>query len=180
MWQGKMPNANSFSACRKEIYIEGFFFLLLCLWKQISFTMLYIFIYSGLCWVFVTVRAFLSLWGARATLLVACGLLTAVASLGTGNRQRRLQCCCCTSSGAAVPRAQAQELWHTGLVAPWHVASFRPKDRTRVSCTDHWESPDSVPLSHQGSPTILDVITDLRCKLRLPFQAAQSRHIRLV
>ena len=70
--------------------------------------MLYILIYSGLCWVFVTVRAFLSLWGAGATLLVACGLLTAVASLGTGNRERGLQCCCCTSSGAAVPRAQAQ------------------------------------------------------------------------
>ena len=36
----------------------------------------------------------------------------------------------------AVPgsRAQVQKLWWTGLVAPRHVGSFQPRDRTRVSC----------------------------------------------
>ena len=31
-------------------------------------------------------------------------------------------------------RARAQYLWHTGLVALWHVGSSRDRDRTRVSC----------------------------------------------
>ena len=41
------------------------------------------------------------------------------------------------------PRALAQLLWHTGTVAPRHVASFQPRDWTLVSCTGrrilyHW------------------------------------------
>ena len=31
-------------------------------------------------------------------------------------------------------RAQAQQLWCTGLVGPWHVGSSRTRDRTRVPC----------------------------------------------
>ena len=31
-------------------------------------------------------------------------------------------------------RAQAQQLWHTGLVAPWHVGSSWTRDRTHVPC----------------------------------------------
>ena len=31
-------------------------------------------------------------------------------------------------------RAQAQQLWHTGLAAPWHVRSSRTRDRTHVRC----------------------------------------------
>ena len=31
-------------------------------------------------------------------------------------------------------RAQAQQLWCTGLVAPWHVGSSRTRARTRVPC----------------------------------------------
>ena len=31
-------------------------------------------------------------------------------------------------------RAQTQQLWHTGLVAPWYVGCFQIGDRTRVSC----------------------------------------------
>ena len=33
-------------------------------------------------------------------------------------------------------RAQAQQLWHTGLVAPWHVGSSRTRAQTRVPCID--------------------------------------------
>ena len=32
-------------------------------------------------------------------------------------------------------RAQAQQLWRTGLGAPWHVGSSRTRARTRVPCT---------------------------------------------
>ena len=31
-------------------------------------------------------------------------------------------------------RAQAQQLWHTGLVAPWHVGSSQTRAQTRVPC----------------------------------------------
>ena len=35
-------------------------------------------------------------------------------------------------------RAQAQELWRTVLVPPWHVGSSWTRDRTHVSCTGRW------------------------------------------
>ena len=35
-------------------------------------------------------------------------------------------------------RAQAQRLWHTGLVAPRYVESFWARDRTCVSCIGRW------------------------------------------
>ena len=42
---------------------------------------------------------------------------------------RGLSCC-----GAQAPDAQAQQLWPTGLVAPWHVRSSQTRARTRVPC----------------------------------------------
>ena len=42
---------------------------------------------------------------------------------------RGLSCC-----GAQAPDAQAQQLWLTGLVAPWHVGSSQTRARTRVPC----------------------------------------------
>ena len=35
---------------------------------------------------------------------------------------------------AQAPDAQAQQLWLTGLVAPWHVGSSQTRARTRVPC----------------------------------------------
>ena len=40
-----------------------------------------------------------------------------------------LSCC-----GAQAPDAQAQQLWLTGLVAPWHMGSSQTRSRTRVPC----------------------------------------------
>ena len=48
--------------------------------------------------------------------------LTAVASLVAEHRSR----------------AQAQQLWHTGLAAPWCVGSSWTRDRTCVSCIGRW------------------------------------------
>ena len=42
---------------------------------------------------------------------------------------RSLSCC-----GAQAPDAQAQQLWLTGPVAPWHVGSSQIRARTRVPC----------------------------------------------
>ena len=36
--------------------------------------------------------------------------------------------------GAQAPDAQAQQLWPTGLVAPWHVGSSQTRARTHVPC----------------------------------------------
>ena len=47
----------------------------------------------------------------------------------TGGRVRGLQQLWLTGS-----RAQAQQLWHTGLVAPWHVGSSRTRDQTNAPC----------------------------------------------
>ena len=35
-------------------------------------------------------------------------------------------------------RAQAQQLWRTGLVAPWHVESSQTRARTCVPCIGRW------------------------------------------
>ena len=43
------------------------------------------------------------------------------------SHHRGLSCC-----GAQAPDAQAQQLWLTGLVAPWHVGSSQTRARTRV------------------------------------------------
>ena len=42
---------------------------------------------------------------------------------------RGLSCC-----RAQAPDAQAQQLWLTGLVAPWHVGSSQTRAQTRVPC----------------------------------------------
>lgn len=67
-----------------------------------------------LCWgVWASLVAEDRLRGARASAVAACG------------------------SGVPAPRlrAQAQQLWHTSLVVPWHLGSFRIRDGTRVFCT---------------------------------------------
>ena len=73
--------------------------------------------------------------GARASVVVACGL---------------------RSCGLWTSRAQAQQLWLTGLVAPRHVGSSRTRARTSVACIGRWilnhRATREVPqplLSHQ-------------------------------
>ena len=46
-------------------------------------------------------------------------------------------------------KAQALQLWCTGLVVPQHVGSSQTRDPTLVSCTGRQIS---LPLSHQGKP----------------------------
>ena len=73
------------------------------------------FIYLGLCWVFIAARVFLSLWRAGATLQLRC--------VGLSSHWLILL----WSAGCT---AQAQQLRHLGLVAPWHVGSSRTRDQT--------------------------------------------------
>ena len=64
-------------------------------------------------------EGFLQLWQVGATL--HCG--------ARASHCRGLSCC-----GAQAPDAQAQQLWLTGPVAPWHVGSSQTRARTRVPC----------------------------------------------
>ena len=76
-------------------------------------------------------------WGARAS---HCGGFSCLGAraLGAWAQQLRL----------AGSRAQAHQLWRTGLVAPRHAGSSR--HRGSNPCSLHWQA-DSQPLRHQGS-----------------------------
>ena len=57
-------------------------------------------------------------------------------------------------------RAQAQQLWHMGLVAPRHVESSQTSDWTHVSCIGrqaliHGATQDILPTVYKGMCTIL-------------------------
>ena len=96
------------------------------------------FIYFRLRWVFVAVcrLSLVVASGGYSSLLCAGFSLwwllllqsTGFSSCGTWAQQLWL----------AGSRAQAQQLWHTGLVAPWHVGSSRTRARTSVPCIGRW------------------------------------------
>ena len=76
-------------------------------------------------------RAFSSCGERGLLFVVVHGLLIAVASLVA---EHRLQAHRLQQLWLAGSRAQAQQLWHTGLVVPWHAGSSRTRARTRVPC----------------------------------------------
>ena len=97
----------------------------------IFYLFIYLFIYFWLPWVFIVVcglslvevsGGYSSLWG------VGFSLPWLLLLRSTGSR-----CMCFSSCGA-----RAQELWLTGLVAPWHVGSSRTRAQTHVPCLDRW------------------------------------------
>ena len=93
-----------------------------------NINLLILFIYLWLHWVFVAARGL--------SLVAVCGLLIAVASLVAEHGLQGFSSC---GMGArqlwlAGSGWQAQQLWCTGLVAPWHVGSSRTRARTRVPC----------------------------------------------
>ena len=76
-------------------------------------------------------------------------------------------------------RAEAQELWHTGLIAPPHVGSSQARDRTHASCMGrkipyHWVTMElarfslmcihSHPLPWLPPPTKKLITTNQLCK----------------
>ena len=114
-------------AIRPQVSFFSFFFLIF----------IYLFILAALGLRCCT-RAFCSCgeWGLL--FVVVRGLLIAVASLIAEHRLQAqgLQQLWHTVQQLwlAGSRAQAWQLWHTGLVAPQHVGSSRTRARTRVPC----------------------------------------------
>ena len=99
-------------------------------------------IYCWLCWVIVAPWTSLWLWGPGATLELCClgfslwWLLIAEHGLqSSGSRS-------CSVRAQWLPppasRAQVQQLWHMGLVAPWHVESSQIRDWTYACCIGRW------------------------------------------
>ena len=93
----------------------------------------------GLCCCMAFFLAVVS-WGS--SLVVMCGLPIAVASLVAEHRRQGKQAsvfvACALRSCGSWPRAQAQSLPCTGLVAMHPMGSFRITDWTSVSCTGKW------------------------------------------
>ena len=79
---------------------------------------------------------------------------------------RGLSCC-----RAQAPDAQAQQLWLTGLVAPWHMGSSQTRARTRVPCISRQilnhcatrEAPFMTLLANLCSHSQSQGTTDLLC-----------------
>ena len=106
---------------------------------------LFIFIYSflaalGLC---CCAQAFSSCGeqGCYSSLRCACFSLWWLLLLrSTGSRHAGFSSCGMRAHQLWLTgsRAQAQQWWRTGLVAPWHMGSSWTRDRTRVPCIGRW------------------------------------------
>ena len=96
------------------------YFIFFCSTEFLFFFNLFIYLFIFCCFgSSFLCEGFLQLWRAGATL----------------HRHARVSHCRGLSHcGAQAPDAQAQYLWLTGLVAPWHVGSSQTKARTRVPC----------------------------------------------
>ena len=89
---------------------------------------IYLFIYFWLCWVFGSCEGPLQPRQAGATPHRGAG--TALHRGARASHHRGPPRC-----GAQAPDAQAQQLWLTGPVAPWHAGSSQTRARTRVPRT---------------------------------------------
>ena len=129
---------------KQKIYIQNGIFYLIYFW---------------LCWVFVAAQALFQLQQTRATLqlwYVDFWLQRFLSLWGMGSRALGLQQLQWVSSVVEVPssRARAQQLWpRTQLPPTCGIFS----DQILNPCLLHWQV-DSLPVSHQGSPTKWDIL----------------------
>ena len=104
---------------------------------------MYLFIYFWLHWVLVAVCG-LSLAAASGGYSSLCctgfSLRWLLLLRSTGSRRTGFSSCGLRAQQLWLmgSRAQAQQLRHTGLVAPRHVGSSRTRDGTRVPCLGRW------------------------------------------
>ena len=118
---------------------------------KIIFFKIHLFIYLfmaalGLC---CCTRAFSSCIDRGLLFVAVRRLLIAVASLVA---EHRLQARGLQQLWLAGSRAQAQQLWRTGLGTPRHVGSSRTRARTRVPCIGR-----QILNRHEGSPSPIKI-----------------------
>ena len=101
---------------------------------------IYLFIYFWLRWVFVAARELSLVVVSRGYSSLWCAVFFSLQWLlmlrSTGSRRAGFSSCGSRAQQLWLvgSRAQAQQLWHTGLVARRHVGSSRTRDRTHVPC----------------------------------------------
>ena len=116
-----------------------FIVCLFLFFKNKFYLFIYLFIYLWLCWVFVAAR--------RLSLVVVSGSCSLLWCAGfslrwllllqsTGSRRTGFSSCGMRAQQLrlAGSRAQTQQLWHTGLVAPRHVGSSWTRNQTCDPC----------------------------------------------
>ena len=112
-----------------------------------KFLFFFIFIFFNfsfwLCWVFVAVCGLSLVAASRGYSSLQCAgfLLRWLLLLwSTGSRHTGFNSCSMRAQQLWLmgSRAQAQQLWHTSLVALRHVGSSRTRARTRVPCMGRW------------------------------------------
>ena len=116
--------------CCPGLPYDSFFFF---------FNLFILFIYSWLHWVFVAARGLSLVAGSGGYSSLQCtgfSLQWLPSLWSTGSRRAGFSSCGMWAQQLWLTgsRAQAQQLWRTGLAAPRHVGSSRTRDRTRVPC----------------------------------------------
>ena len=96
-------------------------------------------LYFWLHWVFVAVRWLSLVAVSRGYSSLRCAgfsLLWLLLLRSTGSRRAGFSSCGTWAQQLWLvgSRAQAQQLWCTGLAAPWHVGSSQTRARTRIPC----------------------------------------------
>ena len=115
-----LPHSRNFAIIARTNWAQAFWFLSFFSWKmegmgeQGHFFFFLIYLFMAVLGLRFYARAFSSCSKRGPLFITVRGPLTVAASL------------CCG--------AQAQQLWLTGLVAPWHVGSSQTRARTRVPC----------------------------------------------
>ena len=107
----------------------------LCLYFLINLFYLFIYLFLAALGLCCCAQAFSSCGERGLLFVVVRGLLTAVASLVA---EHRLQAHGLQQLWHVGSRAQTQQSWRTGLVAPRHVGSSRTRARTCVPCIGRW------------------------------------------
>ena len=129
-----VPHLNS-----TEFNLNKYIYMLKWLYFfSFSFFYFYLF-YFWLCWVFITACSLSLLAASRGYSSLRCtgfSLRWLLLWWSTGSRHVGFGSCgaCAQQLWLAGSRAQAQQLWHMGLVAPRHVGSSRTRAGTRVPC----------------------------------------------
>ena len=99
----------------------------------------FIYLYFWLCWVFIAACGLSLVAASRGYSSLQCAgfsLQWLLLLWSTGSRRTGFSSCGTRAQQLWLmgSRAQAQKLWRTGLVAPWHVGSSQTRARTRVPC----------------------------------------------
>ena len=98
-----------------------------------------LFIYFWLCWVFVAAHGFFLVVVSGGYSSLRCmgfslQWLLLLQSMGSRRMDFSSRGIWAQQLWLTGSRAQAQQLWHMGLVVPWHMGSSRTRARTRVPC----------------------------------------------